>query len=126
MGFNNRTISNCYSIGTVVGNVSIGGLVGLNNRSLSDSYSNGSVSGNEAVGGLVGSNLENLFRIPFQMVISLEENLMGDLSVPIMEILRTHITTSIMFQLTGIILLPEVDYIKINMKIGFQIILNWI
>ena len=60
MGFNNRTISNCYSIGTVVGNVSIGGLVGLNNRSLSDSYSNGSVSGNEAVGGLVGSNLESI------------------------------------------------------------------
>jgi len=52
------TISNCYSTGSVTGNIYVGGLVGYNNTSssISNSYSTGRVIGNERVGGLVGFN----------------------------------------------------------------------
>jgi hypothetical protein len=62
-GWNDGTISNCYSKGTVTGgydSVCLGGLVGWNESGgISDCYSTGAVSGgdySEAFGGLVGWN----------------------------------------------------------------------
>ena len=61
MGYNydNSTVSNSYSTGSVTGSGNnAGGLVGRNNSSstVSNSYSTGSVSGSSNVGGLVGMN----------------------------------------------------------------------
>jgi The GLUG motif len=59
---NGGTVSNSYSIGSVIGYGPIGGLVGVNlvevlyDGTVSDSYFTGSVSGQTDVGGLVGSN----------------------------------------------------------------------
>ena len=57
-GYNNSgSISNCYSTGTVSGDMYVGGLVGWNYAgSISQCYSTGAVSGSDYVGGLVGRN----------------------------------------------------------------------
>ena len=56
-GWNEGSVSNFYSSGTVSGDTSTGGLIGVNNHGkLSNSYSNASVRGQAAVGGLVGWN----------------------------------------------------------------------
>lgn len=49
-------VINCYSTGTVIGNSTVGGLIGRNgNSELSNSYSSCSVLGSSSVGGLAGS-----------------------------------------------------------------------
>jgi hypothetical protein len=60
-GTNRGNVTNCYSTGTVSGEMDVGGLVGNNGGNVSNCYSTGSVSGNTRVGfvsagGLVGSN----------------------------------------------------------------------
>jgi len=55
-GRNEGTVSQSYSAGSVSGNNYVGGLVGGNGGTVSESYSTGSVSGDEYVGGLVGLN----------------------------------------------------------------------
>ena len=56
VGKNQRTISNCYSTGSVSGASSVGGLVGFSfYATVSNSYNTGSVSGANSVGGLVGN-----------------------------------------------------------------------
>jgi len=56
-GWNEGTVSNSYSSGSVTGDTSVGGLVGVQNYgNLSNSYSTASVIGVAAIGGLVGWN----------------------------------------------------------------------
>ena len=51
-------IANCYFIGSVIGDVSVGGLVGFNlGGTVSNCYSTGDVSGSGSVGGMVGSKV---------------------------------------------------------------------
>jgi hypothetical protein len=52
-GVNRGTTINCYSTGTIVGNTTVGGLVGSNNI-MKNSYSTATVSGYRNVGGLIG------------------------------------------------------------------------
>jgi hypothetical protein len=59
VGGNIGIVSKCYSAGSVVGDVNIGGLVGCNywsDSSISNCYFTGSVSGNQTIGGIVGAN----------------------------------------------------------------------
>jgi uncharacterized repeat protein (TIGR02543 family) len=56
VGWNEGTVSNSYSTGSVNGLACVGGLVGINFGIVSNSYSTGSVTGGEYVGGLVGGN----------------------------------------------------------------------
>jgi hypothetical protein len=62
VAINGGTVSNSYSSGSVIGDDSVGGLVGVNmeevyyDGTISDSYYTGSVTGQADVGGLVGSN----------------------------------------------------------------------
>jgi hypothetical protein len=49
-------IGDTYSVCSVRGNLSVGGLVGYNAGTVSNSYSSASVSGENQVGGLVGEN----------------------------------------------------------------------
>ncbi|TVR15015.1 MAG: hypothetical protein EA391_11710, partial [Balneolaceae bacterium] len=58
VGWNNGTIRNSYTTGTVNGRMNTGGLVGINrgSGSVSNSHSTAAVHGSEAVGGLVGTN----------------------------------------------------------------------
>jgi hypothetical protein len=56
VGWNNGTVSNSYSTGSVSGHYNVGGLVGWNNGTVSNSYSTGNVTGSMEVGGLVGLN----------------------------------------------------------------------
>jgi hypothetical protein len=58
IGSNHGKVSNCYSIGTVKGYASVGGLIGHNYYygQVSNCYSTGSVNGKEDVGGLIGYN----------------------------------------------------------------------
>jgi hypothetical protein len=58
VGWNDDTISECYTSGSVDGIGHTGGLVGGNwgSGNVSDSYSTGNVTGDEWVGGLVGQN----------------------------------------------------------------------
>jgi hypothetical protein len=58
------SVNNCYSTGSVTGNLGVGGLLGVNGGNaydsagaVSNSYSAGSVTGDYTVGGLVGWNL---------------------------------------------------------------------
>ena len=56
VGYNEGTISNCYSSCGVSGDDKVGGLVGTNYRGkIYKSYSTGAVSGNSNVGGFCGS-----------------------------------------------------------------------
>ncbi|HRP03004.1 MAG TPA: GLUG motif-containing protein, partial [Candidatus Kapabacteria bacterium] len=58
LGFNdNGSVSGCYSSGAVSGSDYVGGLVGWNYGSVSGCYSSGTVSGSTGVGGLVGWNM---------------------------------------------------------------------
>jgi len=51
------TIENCYCVGSITGNVCVGGLVGLNEGTVSSSYFGGNITSNgHYVGGLVGQN----------------------------------------------------------------------
>lgn len=55
VGYDEGTIQDCYSTGSVTGNMAIGGLVGYcASTTLIDSYATGAVSGSGDVGGLVG------------------------------------------------------------------------
>jgi len=57
VGWNEGTISDCYSTGSVSGTgYYVGGLVGLNDGPITTCYSTASVSGCDYVGGLVGEN----------------------------------------------------------------------
>ncbi|MCX5847207.1 MAG: filamentous hemagglutinin N-terminal domain-containing protein [Deltaproteobacteria bacterium] len=63
VGYNNGSIDNSYSTGTVTGSTDfVGGLVGFNRTTggiISNSYSTGTVTGNNNyIGGLVGRNYE--------------------------------------------------------------------
>jgi hypothetical protein len=57
-GWNDGTITNCYSSASVLGNESVGGVVGNNGYcgTIANCYSNGSASGKWFIGGLVGAN----------------------------------------------------------------------
>jgi len=59
VGFNEGTVGNSSSTGSVTGSVFVGGLVGYNwySSTLSDSHFTGTVTGDCNVGGLVGQNL---------------------------------------------------------------------
>jgi hypothetical protein len=57
VGFNDGTVTNSYSSGSLTGNGIVGGLVGFNDGTVSNSYSSGSVTGDEYVGGLVGYSI---------------------------------------------------------------------
>ena len=52
-------ITNSYTLVTVSGNDSIGGLVGYNRAPITNSYAIADVSGNDSIGGLVGENEES-------------------------------------------------------------------
>jgi hypothetical protein len=57
LGYNDGTVSNCYSAGKVTGEGVVGGLAGVNAEGIvSDSYSAGNVTGDIAAGGLVGGS----------------------------------------------------------------------
>jgi len=58
VGYNDGTITNCYSTGNISGNNWTGGLVGSNGGTINNSYSTGSVTGSSGTGGLVGYNYE--------------------------------------------------------------------
>jgi hypothetical protein len=59
VGRNDGTVSDSYSISSVSGNSSVGGLVGSHyDATVKKCYSAGSVAGTSSVGGLVGHNLE--------------------------------------------------------------------
>ncbi|MFB1064827.1 hypothetical protein [Natrinema sp. H-ect4] len=55
VGWNEGSISNSFSTGSVSGSTQVGGLLGYSSGSVSSSYSTGSVSGGDRVGGLVGN-----------------------------------------------------------------------
>ena len=59
VGSNSGTMNKCFFSGNLIGSELVGGLAGAtaNWASVSDSYSNASVTGDEYVGGLVGANL---------------------------------------------------------------------
>ena len=63
VGTNNGEISNSYATGNVIGEESVGGLVGSNRNSarIVNSYAAGNVSGDDEVGGLAGRNYPNGF-----------------------------------------------------------------
>ncbi len=54
----NSTVTNCYNMGSISGEESIGGVIGLvnNGGTVTDCYNMGSVSGKSNVGGMVGWN----------------------------------------------------------------------
>jgi len=58
VGENSGELNSCYVTGEIMGDNSVGGLVGKNdpNGQISYCFSNGFVSGNYPIGGLVGSN----------------------------------------------------------------------
>jgi filamentous hemagglutinin family protein len=59
VGNNGGTVSNSYATGSVTGGTysySVGGLVGFNAGTINNSYSTGSVTGTGDIGGLVGNN----------------------------------------------------------------------
>jgi type II secretion system protein G len=56
VGYNNGTITDCYTTGEVRGNEYTGGLVGWNNGSIKNCYTTGNVNGGDRTGGLVGQN----------------------------------------------------------------------
>jgi hypothetical protein len=56
VGWNEGTVTQCYSMGSVRGDGCVGGLVGANYGSLTDCHSTGAVTGKNGVGGLVGYN----------------------------------------------------------------------
>ncbi|MCD4816173.1 MAG: hypothetical protein K8R06_07210, partial [Methanosarcinales archaeon] len=56
VGWNENTITNSSSSGSVSGSNYVGGLVGWNDNTITNSSSSGSVSGSYYVGGLVGWN----------------------------------------------------------------------
>jgi thioredoxin len=58
VGYNEGSITHCYTTGTVSGDCCVGGLVGWNSdyANITHCYSIGSVTGQDGVGGLVGSN----------------------------------------------------------------------
>ena len=52
----NGEIKDCYARGNVIGRVKLGGLVGCNRGEIAKCYSIGNVDGNDLVGGVVGDN----------------------------------------------------------------------
>ena len=58
-GYNEGSISNCYSTGDIIGDLFVGGLVGINEGIISNCYSTCNVMGNRYVGGVVGGWNEN-------------------------------------------------------------------
>jgi hypothetical protein len=60
VGGNSGTITNCYSIGSVMGDTVVGGLVGFNLGTITNCYATALVSGTNSVGGLVGRNFETI------------------------------------------------------------------
>jgi len=49
------TITNCYATGSILGNTTVGGLVGSNLGTITNCYVKGSILGNTTIGGLVGA-----------------------------------------------------------------------
>ena len=60
-------VNNCYSVGNIVGNRNVGGVVGRNDSSLSACYSIGDVSGNEGVGGVAGQNVRGTVTVCYYL-----------------------------------------------------------
>jgi len=62
VGYNNGSISNCSSSGTVTGKHDVGGIVGYNSYhgSIITSYSTAIISGDSSIGGLVGRSRGNI------------------------------------------------------------------
>ena len=63
VGFNDGTITQSYSIGSISGaglSTHIGGLVGINSGKVTTSYATSSVTGASSVGGLVGTNQDTV------------------------------------------------------------------
>jgi hypothetical protein len=58
VGWNEGTVSNSYSTGSVTGGAWVGSLIGGNAGTVSNSYSTGNVTGHAGVGGLVAFNNE--------------------------------------------------------------------
>ena len=56
VGENQGTVENCYGTGTVSGNTDVGGVVGYHVGTITDCYNTGSVIGSEYIGGVVGCN----------------------------------------------------------------------
>jgi hypothetical protein len=56
IGYNPDTVTACYSASVVRGSERVGGLVGSNNGTIASNYSTSTVSGRKYVGGLVGKN----------------------------------------------------------------------
>ncbi len=56
VGYSEGTVENLYATGTVSGGRYVGGLVGMNTNTVENSYATGNVSGEFEVGGLVGEN----------------------------------------------------------------------
>ncbi len=56
VGISDGNVTNCYSTATASADLKVGGIVGWNRSNLSDCYSTGTVTGNGEVGGLVGDN----------------------------------------------------------------------
>jgi hypothetical protein len=55
-GYSNGMVENCYSTGTISGELSVGGVIGhLYHGTVQNCYSTGTVSGNANVGGVVGT-----------------------------------------------------------------------
>ena len=58
VGWNDGSVSNSYSTGSVAGTYGVGGLLGINEGPVSDSYFIGNVTGDQFVGGLMAGNDE--------------------------------------------------------------------
>jgi hypothetical protein len=51
------TITNCYSAGTITGELGVGGIAGGSDGTITSCYGTGTITGREHVGGIVGQNL---------------------------------------------------------------------
>ena len=82
VGYNWKTVNNCYFSGNVTGKVHVGGLVGSNSNpaTVSNSYSTGSVTGDKQVGGLVGDNWDGTVSNSYSTSnVTGDENFVGGL-----------------------------------------------
>ncbi len=71
VGLNYTFISNCYALGSVVGNGNVGGLVGRHYEDdISACYSAGKVEGNGRVGGLVGYSFQGTVNHSFWNILT--------------------------------------------------------
>jgi hypothetical protein len=60
VGWNDGTISSCFSTANATGTEYVGGLLGMNDGLVSNCYATGTVSGRDYVGGIAGDNTSTL------------------------------------------------------------------